>query len=118
MSIQRPSAYYRYSTTDTRKTAQSDKITRINDLLDGIIGEQVNGNEFNKLTYLSDIKRIIADALMEKGQTVEPSDAFMEYASKIAALGNNDNNIKIDRFVGICFNDKFIKKITLTEVTE
>lgn len=92
MSIQRPSSYRRFSTTDTRKTVQSDKITRINDLLDGIIGEYVNGNEFNKLTYLSDIKFAIASAIKAKGKSVD-SDPFMNYANKIAELENNDNSI-------------------------
>ena len=118
MGIQRPSSYRRFSTTDTRKTVQSDKITRINDLLDGIIGYYVDGNEFNKLTYLSDIKFAIASAIKAKGKSVD-SDPFMNYANKIAELENNDNSIaKINRFIGVCFTTESIKKVTLTEVTE
>lgn len=119
MSIQRPSAYRRYSTTDTRETAKSDKITRINDLLDGIIGEQINGNEFNKLTYLSDIKRIIADALLEKGQTVEPSDAFMEYAEKILAIEGQQpgpDGYTTSLTCGVVLDGSKTMRVKLTEV--
>lgn len=80
----RPSVYKRYTTTDIQ--AQPDKLTRINNLLDEIIGEYIAGNEFNKLNYLNDIKNNIANAIRTKGQSVDPYDTFMSYADKILAI--------------------------------
>ena len=44
------------------------------------------GSISDKLSYLEETKREIADAIVEKGQTVQDSDTFRSYADKIKEI--------------------------------
>ena len=122
--MQRPKTYRSLVALGTKKTTSTDIIARINSLLDEIIGEQISGNTFNKLTYLTDIKKKISDAIQEKGQTIEPRDPFVSYAEKIIAIesksppGNPEGYaMSISNFYIESMQDKSMN-VTLKEVTE
>ena len=44
------------------------------------------GSISDKISYLEETKREIADAIVEKGQTVQDSDTFRSYADKIKKI--------------------------------
>lgn len=122
--MQRPKSYRSLVTFGTKKTTSTDIIARINSLLDEIIGEQISGNTFNKLTYLTDIKKKISDSIQEKGQTIEPCDPFVSYAERIIAIesksppGNPEGYaMSISNFYIESMQDKSMN-VTLKEVTE
>lgn len=114
----------KFSHVGNEKTTSNDSIARINSLLDEIIGEQISENTFNKLTYLTDIKKKISDAIQEKGQTIESCDPFVSYAERIIAIesksppGNPEGYaMSISNFYIESMQDKSMN-VTFKEVTE
>lgn len=58
----------------------------IEDLVDSINNEEIEGTAIDKLTYLSDTKDQIKEAIINKGVEIEDDDTFRSYASKIRSI--------------------------------
>lgn len=57
------------------------------------------GSISDKLSYLEETKQEIADAIVEKGQTVQDSDTFRSYADKIKEISGGGSGGSMQRTV-------------------
>ena len=58
----------------------------IEELVDDINNEEVEGTVIDKLNYLDDTKGLIKDAIIDKGVEIEDDDTFRSYADKIGSI--------------------------------
>ena len=64
----------------------------------------------DKLSYLSQTKTAIKDAIVEKGVDISPSDTFRSYADKIRAIeGGGTGGVGTKIYANNILNEEFVK---------
>lgn len=100
-----------------------EKLENLEELIDDINNEVVEGTAVDKLNYLSDTKEQIKEALVDDGVIVEDTDTFRSYAEKVNSLkaldvgGKNPVLVKEYNEV-IPFSDTDYLNITPTTTTQ